>query len=78
VPLEVVDIERPAAATFYGDGPVLSRPDQHAAWSDAAELADSLALIGRVRGARTPTQRGRPPGGFARGAISKEVSGLAG
>jgi hypothetical protein len=55
VSLEVVDIERPAAATFYGDGPVLSRPDQHAAWSDAAVLADSLALIDRVRGARTPT-----------------------
>jgi hypothetical protein len=30
---------------------VLSRPDQHIAWSGDALPADSLALIDRVRGA---------------------------
>jgi 2-polyprenyl-6-methoxyphenol hydroxylase-like FAD-dependent oxidoreductase len=53
VPLKVLDVERPAAATFYGDGLVLSRPDQHVAWRGDGLPADPLALIDRVRGAAT-------------------------
>jgi 2-polyprenyl-6-methoxyphenol hydroxylase-like FAD-dependent oxidoreductase len=51
VPLKVLDIERPASATFYSSGLVLSRPDQHVAWRGDVLPADSLALIDRVRGA---------------------------
>ena len=50
VPLKVLDIERPSAATFYGSGLVLSRPDQHVAWRSDGLPADPLALIDRVRG----------------------------
>ena len=53
VPLKVLDVERPATATFYGDGLVLSRPDQHVAWRGDGLSADPLALIDRVRGAAT-------------------------
>jgi 2-polyprenyl-6-methoxyphenol hydroxylase-like FAD-dependent oxidoreductase len=53
VPLKVLDVERPATATFYGDGLVLSRPDQHVAWRGDGLPADPLALIDRVRGAAT-------------------------
>jgi 2-polyprenyl-6-methoxyphenol hydroxylase-like FAD-dependent oxidoreductase len=53
VPLKVLDVERPAAATFYGGGLVLSRPDQHVAWRGDRLPADPLALIDRVRGAAT-------------------------
>jgi len=51
VPLKVLDIERPASATFYGGGLVLSRPDQHVAWRGDALPADPLGLIDRIRGA---------------------------
>jgi hypothetical protein len=51
VPLKVLDIGRPSAAIFYGDGLVLSRPDQHVAWRGDGLPADPLALIDRVRGA---------------------------
>jgi 2-polyprenyl-6-methoxyphenol hydroxylase-like FAD-dependent oxidoreductase len=50
VPLKVLDIERPANATFYGSRLVLSRPDQHVAWRGDALPIDSLGLIDRVRG----------------------------
>jgi hypothetical protein len=50
VPLKVLDVERPTAATFYGSGLVLSRPDQHVAWRGDRLPADSPALIDRVRG----------------------------
>jgi 2-polyprenyl-6-methoxyphenol hydroxylase-like FAD-dependent oxidoreductase len=50
VPLKVLDIERPSAATFYGSGLVLSRPDQHVAWRSNSLPVDPLALIDRVRG----------------------------
>jgi 2-polyprenyl-6-methoxyphenol hydroxylase-like FAD-dependent oxidoreductase len=53
VPLKVLDIKRPANATFYGGGLVLSRPDQHVAWRGDGLPADPLALIDRVRGAAT-------------------------
>jgi hypothetical protein len=54
VPLKVLDVERPAAATF--DGPlVLSRPDQHVAWRGDRSPADPLGLIDRVRGASNQT-----------------------
>jgi hypothetical protein len=51
VPLKVLDIERPNAATFYDGGLVLSRPDQHVAWRGDRLPVDPLALIDRVRGA---------------------------
>ncbi|MGZ5871269.1 MAG: FAD-dependent oxidoreductase [Bradyrhizobium sp.] len=50
VPLKVLDIERPPAATFHG-ALVLSRPDQHVAWRGDRPPADALALIDRIRGA---------------------------
>ena len=50
VPLKVLDIERPSAATFYGSELVLSRPDQHVAWRSNSLPVDPLALIDRVRG----------------------------
>ena len=51
VPLKVLDIPRPTAATCYGSGLVLSRPDQHVAWRGDGPPADSLTLIDRIRGA---------------------------
>jgi hypothetical protein len=51
VPLRVVDLGPPTAATFYGGGLVLSRPDQHVAWRGKTLPADPLALIDLVRGA---------------------------
>jgi 2-polyprenyl-6-methoxyphenol hydroxylase-like FAD-dependent oxidoreductase len=51
VPLKVLDLQRQKAATCYGGGLVLSRPDQHVAWRGDRLPADSLALIDRVRGA---------------------------
>jgi hypothetical protein len=50
VPLKVLDVERPANATFYGGSLVLSRPDQHVAWRGDALPSDPLGLIDRVRG----------------------------
>jgi 2-polyprenyl-6-methoxyphenol hydroxylase-like FAD-dependent oxidoreductase len=55
VPLKLLDVERPPAATFYG-ALVLSRPDQHVAWRGDSLPADPLALINRVRGASTQTR----------------------
>jgi 2-polyprenyl-6-methoxyphenol hydroxylase-like FAD-dependent oxidoreductase len=55
VPLKLLDVERPPAATFYG-ALVLSRPDQHVAWRGDSLPADPLALIDRVRGASTQTR----------------------
>jgi hypothetical protein len=51
VPLRVLDMRRPKAATYYGGGLLLSRPDQHVAWRGDELPADSLALVDRVRGA---------------------------
>jgi 2-polyprenyl-6-methoxyphenol hydroxylase-like FAD-dependent oxidoreductase len=58
VPLKVIEIERPAAAMFYGSRLVLSRPDQHVAWRGDALPPDPLALIDRVRGAADDRLRG--------------------
>jgi hypothetical protein len=55
VPLKLLDVERPPAASFYG-ALVLSRPDQHVAWRGDSLPADPLALIDRVRGASTQTR----------------------
>ena len=60
VPLEILDIERPTSAIFYGDGLVLSRPDQHVAWRGDRLPVDPLALIDRVRGAGEPGLLRRP------------------
>jgi len=58
LPLKVLDVERPATATFDG-ARVLSRPDQHVAWRGDSLPADPLALIDRVRGASNPTSQAR-------------------
>jgi hypothetical protein len=51
VPLKLLDVHRPIVASFYGNGLVLSRPDQHVAWRGDRLPPDALALIDRVRGA---------------------------
>jgi 2-polyprenyl-6-methoxyphenol hydroxylase-like FAD-dependent oxidoreductase len=51
MPLAVLDIDATDAADVYSRKLVLSRPDQHIAWSGDTLPADSLALIDRVRGA---------------------------
>jgi 2-polyprenyl-6-methoxyphenol hydroxylase-like FAD-dependent oxidoreductase len=51
VPLKLLDMQRQMAAIFYGDGLVLSRPDQHVAWRGDTLPANALALIDLVRGA---------------------------
>jgi hypothetical protein len=51
VPLKVLELQRQTAATFYGGGLVLSRPDQHVAWRGNTLPANSLALIDRIQGA---------------------------
>ena len=51
VPLKVLDVHGQTPAGLYGNGLVLSRPDQHVAWRGDRLPADSLALIDRVRGA---------------------------
>jgi hypothetical protein len=53
VPLKVLDVRGQTPAGLYGNGLVLSRPDQHVAWRGDRLPADSLALIDRVRGAAT-------------------------
>jgi 2-polyprenyl-6-methoxyphenol hydroxylase-like FAD-dependent oxidoreductase len=50
VPLNLLDVHRPAAANCYDSGLVLSRPDQHVAWRGDRLPPDALALIDRVRG----------------------------
>jgi 2-polyprenyl-6-methoxyphenol hydroxylase-like FAD-dependent oxidoreductase len=51
VPLIVLDVERPAMASYDGCCLVLSRPDQHVAWRGARLPDDAIGLIDRVRGA---------------------------
>ncbi len=63
VPLKVLDMQRQKAATYYGGGLVLSRPDQHVAWRGDRLPADSLALIDHVRGAAS--QGGEAKSGHA-------------
>ncbi|MEA2941647.1 MAG: hypothetical protein QOD09_2176 [Bradyrhizobium sp.] len=52
LPLTVLDVD-PAACGLYGHRLVLSRPDQHVAWRGDALPPDPLALIDRVRGAKS-------------------------
>ena len=59
VPLKVLDLQRQEAATYYGGGLVLSRPDQHVAWRGDRLPADPLALIDRVRGAASQGSEAR-------------------
>jgi 2-polyprenyl-6-methoxyphenol hydroxylase-like FAD-dependent oxidoreductase len=51
VPLKLLEVRRPSAASCYDSGLVLSRPDQHVAWRGDRLPPDALALIDRVRGA---------------------------
>ena len=59
VPLRVLDMQRPKAATYYGGGLLLSRPDQHVAWRGDELPADLLALVDRVRGAASQGSEAR-------------------
>src|SRR5450756_1757598 len=63
VPLKLLDMQRQMAAIFYGDGLVLSRPDQHVAWRGDTLPANPLALIDLVRGAAS--RDGEAEGGRA-------------
>ena len=51
MPLKLLDMQRQMAAIFYGDGLVLSRPDQHVAWRGDTLPTNTLALVDHVRGA---------------------------
>ncbi len=51
VPLAVLDVAAPEAASLYPHKLVLSRPDQHVAWRGDALPADPVSLIERIRGA---------------------------
>lgn len=51
LPLAVLDVDAPDAASLYPRKLVLSRPDQHVAWRGDTLPADPLALIERIRGA---------------------------
>jgi hypothetical protein len=53
VPLRAITIEDPAIAALYERRLALIRPDGHIAWRGDAVPADALALIDRVRGARS-------------------------
>jgi 2-polyprenyl-6-methoxyphenol hydroxylase-like FAD-dependent oxidoreductase len=51
VPLTVLDVDAPGAASVYQEKLVMVRPDQHIAWRGDAAPADPAAVIDRVRGA---------------------------
>jgi len=51
VPLRLLDLDRPDAATGYDGKLVLSRPDQHVAWRGERLPPNPAQLIDRVRGA---------------------------
>jgi 2-polyprenyl-6-methoxyphenol hydroxylase-like FAD-dependent oxidoreductase len=51
VPLRVLDVKQPDAATSYDGRLVLSRPDQHVAWRGDRVPVNAVDLIDRVRGA---------------------------
>jgi len=72
MPLKLIDIERPAAAIFYGSRLVLSRPDQHVAWRGDALPPDPLALIDRVRGAA----RDQPPSAIVESHHAGQIPGI--
>jgi hypothetical protein len=51
VPLTVVTLDEPEAASAYQRKLVLVRPDGHVAWRDDSVPADALTVIDQVRGA---------------------------
>jgi hypothetical protein len=51
VPLIIVDLDEPEAASLYERRLVLVRPDGHVAWRADTVPDDGMALIDRVRGA---------------------------
>jgi hypothetical protein len=53
VPLAIVDLDGAAAQNAYGHKLTLVRPDQHVAWRGNAAPDDAMALIDRIRGARS-------------------------
>jgi 2-polyprenyl-6-methoxyphenol hydroxylase-like FAD-dependent oxidoreductase len=50
LPLQVLDVQSPAAAGLYPRALVLSRPDQHVAWRGDRLPDDAMALVDRIRG----------------------------
>jgi hypothetical protein len=51
LPLEVVDLDEPAACEAYERRFVLVRPDGHVAWRADDLPTDPTAIVNRVRGA---------------------------
>ncbi|MGN6562726.1 MAG: FAD-dependent oxidoreductase [Thermomicrobiales bacterium] len=52
VPLTLLDVDAAEAVAIYHEPLALARPDGHIAWRGAAQLADPLALVDLIRGAR--------------------------
>jgi hypothetical protein len=50
LPLEVVDVDRPAIAELYERDQVLVRPDGHVAWRADDLPPDPRALVDRIAG----------------------------
>jgi hypothetical protein len=50
--LQVVGVSHPDAQAAYDAAITLIRPDHHVAWRGADALADPLAVIDTIRGAR--------------------------
>jgi 2-polyprenyl-6-methoxyphenol hydroxylase-like FAD-dependent oxidoreductase len=57
LPLAILDIDDPDAATLYGKALVLVRPDRHVAWRADAEPENPLELVDRLRGGRIASAR---------------------
>jgi len=57
IPLKVLDVKAPDAASLFGRKLVLSRPDQHVAWRGDALPPDAGALLDMLRGAESQTTR---------------------
>ena len=57
VPLSLLDIDTPDAATLYAAKLTLVRRDQHVAWRGDAVPADPLDLVDLLRGARAARAR---------------------
>ena len=53
LPLTVLDIDRALAPAVYRHALVLCRADEHVAWRGQEAPADALALVDRLRGARS-------------------------
>ena len=70
VPLDVTDVDDPAAATLYGGTLVLVRPDGHVAWRSEELRGDAGALIDHVRGAGQPATSATTPTAVRSGGLA--------